>query len=189
MRTNRTLILVSMLLVLTQAGTSQDEPHSKASFALAVHAERVEFKPGGPMPVKLTMTNTSDRDLRYSVFTKRCPPPIEHLSATMRQVQVLLYDSEGNLVPLTPYGAAVQGRTGPVAIPPAAQQRQGFGCGGRGTLAVLKPGESRTEEADLTKEFDIKKPGRYTIRAQRLDKESKAVIKSDAVTVKFGEMQ
>lgn len=73
------------------------------------------------MPVKLTMTNTSDRDLRYTVFSQWCPPPIEHLSGRVRQMQVLLYDCEGNLVPLTQYGAAVQGRSGPVATPPGAE--------------------------------------------------------------------
>lgn len=101
----------------------------------------------------------------------------------MRQTQILLYDSEGNLVPLTPYGAAVQGRTGPVAMPSGAERQQGVACGGGGTLGVLKPGESLIEEADLSKEFYIKKPGRYTIRAQRLDKESKAVVRSEAATV------
>jgi hypothetical protein len=185
MRMNRTVIMVSMLLVLTRAGSSQGEPRLKPSFAVAAGAERVEFKPGAPMPVKLTMTNTSDRDLRYTVFSMWCPPPIEHLSGRMRQMQILLYDSEGNLAPLTPYGVAVQGITGPVATPPGAERGQGVACGGGGTVGVLKPGESLIEEADLSKEFDIKKPGRYTIRAQRLDKESKAVVRSEAVTVTF----
>jgi hypothetical protein len=186
---NRTLITVSILLVLNRAGTGQDEARSKVSFAVNVGAERVDFKPGAPIPLKLTMTNTSDRDFRYSVMIKLCPPPIEHLSLTMRQVQLLLYDSEGNLVPLTPYGAAVQGRTGPVALPPGAEREKGVGCFGRGTLDILKPGESRIEEADLSKEFDIKKPGKYTVRAQRLDKDSKAVVRSEAVALRVTSTQ
>ena len=189
MRTNRNLITVSVVLVLTGTGFSQEEARSKPSFTVAAGAERVEFNSGVPMPVTLTMTNTSDRDLRYSVFWKRCPPPIEHLSATMRQMQVLLYDSEGNLVPLTQYGASVQGRTGPVAIPPDAERRQGYGCGGSGTLGILKPGESLIEKADLAKEFDIKKPGRYTVRAQRLDQANEAVVKAEAVTVTLTAVQ
>jgi hypothetical protein len=182
---NRSLLLISMLLVFTRAGVSQDEPRSKPQFAVGASAAHVEFKSGAPIPVKLTMTNTSDRDLHYTVFAKGCPPPINYLSVTMRQVQALLYDSEGNLVPLTPYGAAVQGRTGPVAIPPGRERQYGVGCGGGGTEGVLKPGKSLIEEADLSKEFAIKKPGKYTVRAQRLDEESKAVVKSEAVTVTF----
>ncbi len=171
-----------MLLVFTRAGASQDEPRSKPSFAVAVSAAHVEFEPGAPIPVKLTMTNTSDRDLTFSVTGVQCPPLINEW-VTMRQVQVLLYDSEGNLVPLTRYGAAVQGRTGPVAKAPGADREQGVGCGGRSTIEILRPGESRIEETDLSKEFDIKKAGTYTVRAQRLDKESQGLVKSEAVTV------
>jgi hypothetical protein len=173
-----------MLLVFARIGVSQGEPRSKVPYALAVHADRVQFQPGVPIPVKLTMTNTSNRDLRLSVRLMWYPPPM-NLSVKVRQVQLVLYDSEGNLVPLTQYGAMVQGRTGPVATPPGAEREHGVGCGGGGTLEILKPGESRIEEADLSKEFDIKKPGRYTVLAQRLDRESKAFVRSDAVTVIF----
>ncbi|HWB85106.1 MAG TPA: hypothetical protein VG675_13260 [Bryobacteraceae bacterium] len=62
---------------------------------------------------------------------------------------------------------------------------KGVGCGGGGTLDILKPGESRTEEADLSKEFNIKKPGPYKLRTQKLDTDNKAVVKSEALTITF----
>ncbi len=42
--------------------------------------------------------------------------------------------------------------------------------------------ESLNEEAGPSKEFDIQKPARYSVRAQRFDKESKAQGKSGSVT-------
>jgi hypothetical protein len=134
------------------------------------------------------MTNTSDHDLHLSLMYVMCPPLI-NAYVTVRQVQVQLYDDEGNPVPLTVYGAVVQGRNRADREQAGGKRERGVGCGGHGQLAVLKPGETLTEEADLSKEFDIKKPGRYTVRAERFDKESKAAVKSDAATVTFSATQ
>ena len=177
-----------MLLVLAKAGACQDVPRSKPSFAIEVGAERAEFNPGASVPVKLTMTNTSDHDLRFSVMVVQCRPLI-NVPVTVRQVQVQLYDGEGNPVPLTVYGKVVQGRSGAGREQSGVDREHGVGCGGGGTLGILKPGESRIEEADLSKEFDIKKPGMYTIHAQRFDRESKTVVKSKAITLKFSTIQ
>lgn len=175
MSTNRALILISMLLVLTQAGISQDEPRSRASFALAVSADRVEFQPGMPIPLKLTITNTSVSDFHYSVAVVSCAPIINEW-VKVRQVQIQLDDINRNQVPLSVYGSVAQRR-------PRAEGEQGFGCGGRSATEVLKPGESLTEEVDLSKEFDIKKPGKYTVRAERFDEKAKAMVKAEPVTL------
>ena len=111
--------------------------------------------------------------------------PLINVPVTVRQVQLQLYDSQGKMVPLTLYGKVAQGTSDADREQSGAGREQGIACGGSGTLEVLKPGESRVEETDLSKEFDIKKPGRYTVRAQKLDQESKAVVKSEAVTVTF----
>lgn len=174
MRIERKLAMISMLLAFARAGASQDEPRFQPSFAVTLTAQHVQFKAGAPVPVKLSMTNTSDHDLRFDVMVIQCKP-LNYVPVTVRQVQVELYDSKGTPVPLTLYGKAVRGQVGE--------------CAGKGQPAILKPGENRIEEADLGKEFDVKNPGTYTVRALRFDKQGKAVAKSDAITVKFAEIQ
>ncbi|HWB86848.1 MAG TPA: hypothetical protein VG675_22070 [Bryobacteraceae bacterium] len=184
MTLERKLAAIAMLIAFPGLGLTQDEARSKPSVSVALSARPTQVKLGGPAPVKLTMTNTSDHDLHLSVMYVMCPPLI-NAYVTVRQMQVQLYDDEGNPVPLTVYGTVVQGRSGAEREPASGKRERGIGCGGHGQLAILKPGESRTEEADLSKEFDIKKPGTYTLRAQKLDNENKAVVKSGAVSVTF----
>lgn len=113
------------------------------------------------------MTNTSDRDLRFDVIFIR-DKELNYEPVRERLVDVQLYDNEGNAVPLTLFGRVARGRCL---------------CFGKGVQGLLRPSESLTEEADLSKEFDIKKPGKYTVRAERFDKESKAMVRSEAATV------
>lgn len=164
----QTFALISTLLLFAVAGFGQTEAHRKPSFSIAVHAERMEIRPGSPAHLKLTMTNTSDRDLHYSVSVLGAKS-LNYEWETVRQVDVALYDSEGNSVPLTNYGKVIRGQCGE--------------CGGGGTLGILKPGESLQEEADLNKEFGIRTPGRYTVRAQRFDEDNQALVKSEAITL------
>jgi hypothetical protein len=157
-----------MLLLFAGDGFGQNEPRLKPSFSVALSAERKEAKIGSPIPLKLTMTNTSGHDLHLSVRVLQAKA-LNYVPVTVRHMDVQLYDSEGNPVPLTDYGRTVRGQCGE--------------CGGSGTRDDLKPGESLNEEADLSREFDIKKPVRYTVRAQRLDEDSKFQVKSDLVTL------
>jgi hypothetical protein len=182
MRLERKLMTVPVLLLFARGGFGQGGPQQKESVAVAINVARVEFRPGVPALVKLTMTNTSDRDIRLNVMVVQCRPLINEY-VTVRQMQLHLYDSEGNLMPLTLYGKVVQGGPEPDEKQSRNNREAGVSCGGGGTLGILKPGESLTEEADLNKEFEIKKPGKYTVRAQRVDQESKAVVMSAAVPV------
>src|SRR5690348_8286109 len=105
------LTIIAVLLVFASKGASQGEPRSKPSFGVAVSAEHAKFKLGAPVPVRLVMKNTTGHDLRFDVMYVVCPPLI-NAHVTVRQVQVQLYDSVGKPVPLTIYGAVVQGRSG-----------------------------------------------------------------------------
>lgn len=164
----RRSVLISTLFLIAGAGSGQTAARRKPSFSIAVHAERMEIRPGLPARLKLTMTNTSDRDLHYSVRVLGAKS-LNYKWVTVRQVELALYDSEGNPVPLTNYGKVVRGQCGE--------------CGGGGTLGILKPGESLDEEADINREFDIEKPGTYTVRATRFDKDNQALVKSDGITL------
>ncbi len=161
------LALISMLLLFTADAVGQDELRSKSPFSIALSAERLEFRPGSPIPLKVMMTNTSDRDLRFDIIFIR-DKELNYEPVKERLVDVQLYDNEGNSVPLTLFGRVARGRCL---------------CFGKGVQGLLRPGESLTEEADLSKEFDIKQPGKYTIRAQRFDEKSKAMVKTEPLGV------
>jgi hypothetical protein len=114
------------------------------------------------------MTNESEQDLFYSVRVLQAKA-LNYQPVNVRPIRVELRDIEGKLMPLTIYGKTIRGQCGD--------------CGGGGTLGGLKPGESRSEMVDLNKEFDIKKPGKYTVHAERLDEASKTLVKSSGITV------
>lgn len=53
---------------------------------------------------------------------------------------------------------------------------------GGGGLHGVRPGESFDLTIDLTKLY-VLKPGKYTVQVERLDNESKELVKSNAVTL------
>ena len=157
-----------MLILAASTLRSQSESGSKSPFSVALIADGVEFNIGSQIVLQSAMTNTSDHDLVFTTWFLQSKT-LGDKSVKVRQVVVELYDSEGSPVPLTLYGKAIRGQCG--------------ACGGKGVLDGLKPGESRNEVVDLSKEFDIKKPGKYSVQAQRLDEISKTLVKSSVVTI------
>jgi hypothetical protein len=47
----------------------------------------------------------------------------------------------------------------------------------------IGPGKTSREDADLTEEFELSKPGKYTVQAERLDQYSKGPVKSNIITI------
>jgi hypothetical protein len=168
MKLKRTIVSAHILLAFGGLATPQDKPRLKPSFSLALNATRKEVKIGSPISLDLIMTNTSGQDLYFSVRRLEAKG-LNYVPVTVRQMDVQLYDSEGLPVPLTLYGKTVRGKCGE--------------CGGSGTLGGLRPGESLHEEADLSKEFELTKPGKYTVHAERVDDQNKVLVKSDKITL------
>jgi len=86
-----------------------------------------------------------------------------------RQMDVKVFDKDGQPVPETDYGMAIHGRV----------RRGGVG-GGAGTNERLKPGEVIHEESDLNKEFELK-PGKYTVQAEQVVAFVGTLVKSNVV--------
>jgi hypothetical protein len=55
------------------------------------------------------------------------------------------------------------------------------GGGGHGFGFYWKPGRVITEESDLNKEFDLSKPGTYTVHALRVDPDTKQTVTSNII--------
>ena len=77
-----------------------------------------------------------------------------------------MLNKDGQPVAETDYGMGLHGRV-----------RQGVFGGGYATTESLKPGEAVHEESDLNKEFDLSRPGKYTVQAERTDRTTREVVK------------
>jgi len=146
MKTRMTILLLSCWA--GSAGTCiAQEPTPKPSLDLTIRAPQTAVAVGARMPLLVTMTNISDRDLTFGVTTIY-GLPLE----LVREVGVVVHGSDGRRVAETRYGLLIYGRFG--------------GANGPGSCCIrLRPGDSFMEESDLNKEFDLSKPGEYTAEA------------------------
>jgi hypothetical protein len=155
-----------LVLVPALAGFcfAQETPRPQPSFSLTVSGPHQDFKVGSPIALKVTLTNTSDHDISGVII-----PNGESKTKLMRTIDLKVYDSSGSLVPETPHGRKIRGREMTVVSTAVS-----YG---------IKPGKSTVEDADLTEEFELHKPGKYTVQAERLDPYSKERVKSNAITI------
>jgi len=96
-------------------------------------------------------------------------PNRESKSKVMRMIDLKVYDSDGKLVPETPHGRRIHGRD-QMVFPTVVS-------------FSIKPGKSTHEEADLTEEFDLGKPGKYKVQAEQHDPDTRVLVKSNIISV------
>ncbi|MGO9231209.1 MAG: hypothetical protein ACLQKA_18630 [Bryobacteraceae bacterium] len=162
MRVRSTYVLLSTLLGLAGIMAAQDPQPKKPAFSIAISAPQFAVKAGSPMVLQLTLTNTTDHDLNVSHA---------HINGTLlRYMDVKVFDKDGQPVAETDYGMGLHGRRlWPI-------------FGDAGTSESIKPSEAVHEESDLNKEFDLSKPGKYTVQAERMDSTVREVVKSNVIT-------
>jgi hypothetical protein len=139
---------------------------------------------GSPVPLKLLLTNISDHDIGFSEYNVS-GPMLKHVR--LRQVDVQIRDGDGKLVAETEYGRAIHGRSvgQPGAVAADTSQPGRAGAPPRDVLSVLLPGRTLTEESDLSKEFDLSRPGKYTVQAtaRRTDPDTGLRVQSNTLTL------
>ena len=122
---------------------------------IAISTSQSVVKSGSAVVIKITKTNTTDHNLFYGVGVG---------SFTDLDVR----NSEGKFVPETPYGQKIHDK--------------GHWSGGSVFSVPLEPGKARKEEVELSKEYDLSRPGEYTIQARETDPQG-IVVKSNTITV------
>jgi len=176
MKSRHAYLLLVIILSCRAFALAQESPAQKAPFSLTIKAPQTTVKLGSPIVLTLTLTNTSDRPLPYG-GTELVD------GVALRKIDIKVYDSDGKPVPETERGMAVHGRPRPHSGPP----RPGPG-GGPGTAVVdVKPGGTLQEQADLSKEFLLTQPGKYTVQAGRTDyptpfRADDVLVKSNTIT-------
>src|SRR5258706_741466 len=160
MRILRALVLLLAVIPLASKTTAQVAQPEKPPFTITISTPQVTVKAGLDVRLKVTMMNTSDRDINYTVGTG----PI---------IDIDIRDAGGKPLSETPDGRKIHGTDRKVAGP------------GSGTVVrvPLKPGETLDGESILNQEYDLSIPGKYTIQAVRADPISKNVVKSNTITV------
>jgi hypothetical protein len=124
-------------------------------FKIAITAETPTVVAGADVSIKVSLTNTSDRDVREGVMYGRGD------LASIYRFEVR--DEHGRLAPKRTYPHPELGYPGSVRF------------------STTSPGETITEEQQVSALYDMRKPGKYTIQVWRRD--PKYDIKSNIVTV------
>lgn len=172
MRVHLPFFLLPMLLLpsgISAAQSSRRPRDAKPAFSIALSTPRSVVEVGSPLMLGFACTNTSGHDI---------------VIGSPALISVL--DSDGKSVPETPYGRKVHG-TEPRPVPPPEvgppHGVPGESGGGLGPLP-MRPGETiRSPRSDLSREYDLSRPGTYTIQARRADFYSGTVVESNVLTV------
>jgi hypothetical protein len=167
MRVLRGLILFLPVFGLISVATAQVVQVEQPSCSISISTPESPIKAGLEVKLDITTKNVSDRTI-YLVYS----------TVPGRNMRIDVRDSEGNPVSETPYGLKVHG-TDPKRVP--------FSGTMFSTRVPVKPGETYEEKLVLSKEYDMSRPGRYSIRVQRSDvlndTNTVTFVKSNTITV------
>jgi hypothetical protein len=134
--------------------------------SLTVRAVRDVTPAGSPVLVDATLTNNSNHSI--SVWREK-----------QGSYRVFVTDERGVRPPDRRLGYR-NGRFDVTLVPP---EKVAEVLSGSGACVTVKPGETQTEGIEVSKLYDLSKPGKYTIQVERGDPESTVIVKSNAITV------
>lgn len=161
MRLRTISALLSAFLALTgiSAAQSSKQPRdARPSFAIVIAVPRAEAAVGTPLLARAKMTNTSS----HVIYGGGNMGPAVH---------IMIFDSAGKEVQETPDWRKKHARD-PGLVPRTATI----------FVAPVKPGQPYTETFNLTEQYDLSKPGKYIIQAQRWDGFSMTLVKSNILS-------
>ena len=149
----RYLTGIFALSILAFAQTSETK---REAFTITIKVSGTMFNSGEPIPVHLALQNTSGSDI---VVTRHRG----HRKET-RDYRIEIRDSDGQLVPPTPLPLDM------IIIGGTSGQ-------------TIKNKETAKDVIDITKHFDIKRPGSYTIQFGKSDPVSGRIVQSNKIFI------
>jgi hypothetical protein len=133
---------------------------AKEPFTLAIRSEAQSFKAGSPVEIKLSLTNNSASDLDASAN-------ISDLTGVDPNFVLDVSDAAGNPVSKRPY------------------EHPELATGHAILSRIVKPGKTLEETADLSRVYDLSRPGDYDIQASRRASETKNPSAVESNTIKI----
>lgn len=161
------LVLLGSVCLLAQEAVVGG---SRASFQMAVELRSSTVKPGAEVWLDIRLTNVSDELI--SLWSVRRGPPVYAAD---------VLDREGKPAPLTEVGLAF--RRGDMVVRREADGRVRMIVGGSGRSVVIAPGESGKDFFLVSEIVDLRAPGTYWIRLERVDPATKVTVRSNTVTL------
>jgi hypothetical protein len=138
-------------------------------FSVTLDAPKASLKSGAKLILRVTVTNTSDHNIPF----KRTPNPISNEEF---RYQIEIRDADGQPAPPSARVRALQGQI---------RMTEDW----HNHAYWLKPGESYSDDLEITKFYDLDKPGIYTVSVSKdlLTRQYpvalESIVKSNAVTI------
>ena len=154
--------LLAGILAIQSAGTP---PSTRPSISVTISTPSAVVKLGSELAIKMVITNKSDHEM---LLGKPAGKPGQGEFLNLIEVR----DEHGNAVGKTKYYRQIRGEEfvdGGISVSVSSFR--------------VKPGESVEEEVLVNKLYNIDKAGKYTIQVQHDDPETKALVKSNTITV------
>jgi hypothetical protein len=115
---------------------------------------------GEPVVLQIVLVNTSDHGVLDGFVSNAA-------GGGVRKIRLDVSDGEHKSVPETEYGdKAHRVPNGPLSAVFSYK---------------IKRGTTAREAADIAKEYDLSKPGKYTVQAERTELETMRVVKSNVI--------
>ncbi len=158
------LVLMSLLAPLRTDAQCKNTYDEHPATSLTISQVRDSLKIGSPILVRMILTNNSNHDISVGRDVRE------------RDYQVEVRDANGDLAVDTKYGHARNGHADPNSFTPD-ELRSNVYC------VNVKAGETSVFEVDVSKLYEIAKPGKYTVQLQKLDPVSVTIVKSNKITL------
>lgn len=159
-------ILTTMFILPDSGGAQEAKPQPE--FVLIISAPQQTVKVGLPILMKVKMENVSDHEIAYGVV------PFPKLGDSLRDFDITVTDNNGNVVPKTELGERLRPTKGRIRKGPPSDIVSVFSM-------TLQPGAIRETPVDLSRDYELNKPGVYKIQAQRADLKSDSTVRSNTI--------
>lgn len=145
-----------------------NSPSAKPIISLSLSAVQDPVKSGSPVRVKVTLKNESSHDAAVATEVGGLDFRIE------------VRDAKGGLPPETSLGYVWNGHVSnldPNRVSPQDLR-------GAAVYGTMKAGSKFVRELDVSKRYDLKQPGKYTVTVEHQDPENPSlIVKSNTITM------
>ena len=155
------LVLIGSVVLAQQP--AKPPKNAKPTFALTVSTDQDTVAPGAKMIVTIHFTNVSDHALSFGRFGFGGPHLAYRVEVRNRQGQLAPYAED--------YGKRLR-----------REPRYNQPIVGRGAGYGVEKGETATETIEVTKQYDLRTPGKYTFRVSHPDPEANVDVWSNTIT-------
>lgn len=159
MRVPARFLLISAFLMPWQSSGAQRVQPAEPWFTVTISTPTPVLTVGADAKLKVILTNNTEKDIRYAVGGPGRGGPVFDLDVC---------DSEGKPIRETPHGLTLHGKD----LRPWS---------GSIFSTVAHPGDKIEEELVLSTEYDLSKPGKYTVQLRERNPKFQA-IKSNTVS-------